>query len=163
MTTAKDVIRQVTEMSHMVATAYVGDLTDAELLVRSVPEANHIAWQLGHLISGTRHMLGALGRETPALPEGFEAAHGREAAGSDDPARFLSTAQYLALAAQMKAASLAAVDATPESELDAPSPESMREYAPTVASVLTLLGTHWLMHAGQFVPVRRKLGKPPLF
>ena len=26
-----------------------------------------------------------------------------------------------------------------------------------------LLGTHWLMHAGQFVPIRRKLGKPPLF
>jgi len=39
----------------------------------------------------------------------------------------------------------------------------MREYAPTVASVLMLLGTHWLMHAGQFVPIRRKLGKPALF
>ena len=42
-------------------------------------------------------------------------------------------------------------------------PESMRAYAPTVASVLTLLGTHLLMHAGQFVPIRRKIGKPALF
>ena len=48
-------------------------------------------------------------------------------------------------------------------DLDKPGPESMREYAPTVASVLMLLGSHWLMHAGQFVPIRRKLGKPPLF
>ena len=28
----------------------VSDLSDAELLVRPVPQANHIAWQLGHLI-----------------------------------------------------------------------------------------------------------------
>jgi len=26
-----------------------------------------------------------------------------------------------------------------------------------------LLGNHPVMHAGQFVPIRRKLGKPPLF
>ncbi len=39
----------------------------------------------------------------------------------------------------------------------------MREYAPTVGVVLMLLATHFLMHAGQFVPIRRKLGKPPLF
>ncbi len=63
----------------------------------------------------------------------------------------------------MKAAVLAAVDATPEADLDKPAPESMRDYAPTVASVLTLLRTHRLMHAGQFVPIRRKLGKPALF
>jgi len=39
----------------------------------------------------------------------------------------------------------------------------MRQYAPTVASALMLLGNHWLMHSGQFVPIRRKLGKKPLF
>jgi len=63
----------------------------------------------------------------------------------------------------MKAATLAAIDATPESSLDQPGPESMREYAPTVSAALLILGTHWLMHAGQFVPIRRKLGKPALF
>jgi len=39
----------------------------------------------------------------------------------------------------------------------------MREYAPTVGSALCMLGGHWLMHTGQFVPIRRKLGKAPLF
>lgn len=49
----------------------------------------------------------------------------------------------------MKAALLAAVEATPDDQIDSPGPESMREYAPTVGVVLMLLGTHWLMHAGQ--------------
>lgn len=160
---AKHVIRQVIEFCHVVARAYVQDLSDADLLVRSVPGTNHVAWQLGHMISGTRGMIAALGREAPPLPEGFEAAHGKETAASDDPSTFASKDRYLELLEQVKAASLAAVDATPEGDLEKPGPESMREYAPTVASVLTLLGTHLLMHAGQFVPVRRKLGKPALF
>ena len=161
--TAKDLLRQAIERSHGIIRAYVDDLTDAELLVRSVPGSNHIAWQLGHMIGGVQRMLGGLGRPGLVVPEGFLAAHGKEMAGSDDPAKFATKAQYVALLDQAKAASLAAVDATPESDLDRPGPEPMREYAPTVGVVLMLLATHFLMHAGQFVPIRRKLGKPPLF
>ena len=160
---AKDIIRQVVEGSHMVTRMYVADLTDADLLVRSVPGANHIAWQLGHMIAGTHKMLGWLGRPAPELPEGFADAHSRQTACVDDPAQFATKDQYLALAEKMKAATLAAIDATPDGDLDQPGPQAMREYAPTVASVLTLLGSHWLMHAGQFVPIRRKLGKPAMF
>ena len=58
---------------------------------------------------------------------------------------------------------LAALAATPETDLDQPSPEPMREYAPTIGVVFNLVGMHMMMHAGQFVPVRRKLGKPVLF
>jgi hypothetical protein len=64
---------------------------------------------------------------------------------------------------QAKAAILAAIDATPESEFDKPGPEPMREYAPTVGAGLLILGQHWMMHTGQFVPIRRKLGKPAMF
>jgi hypothetical protein len=160
---AKDAIKQVIEFCHLVARMYVEDLGDQDLLVRSVPGANHIAWQLGHAVSGTAFMLGALGHQPPALPDGFAEKYTKDTAASDDPAAFDTKAVYLSLAETVKAASLAAVDATPDADLDAPGPESMREYAPTVAAVLMLLGTHWLMHAGQFVPIRRKLGKPPLF
>jgi hypothetical protein len=160
---AKDVIRQVTEFSHMLVRNYVDDLSDADLLVRSVPGANHIAWQMGHMIAGTGHMLKALGHAAPDLPAGFDAAYTPETSMSDDAARFASKTEYLALANQMKEASLKAIDATPENSLDQPGPESMREYAPTVASALLILGSHWMMHAGQFIPIRRKLGKKPLF
>lgn len=160
---AKDILRQVVEFSHVVIQFYVSDLSDAELLVRSVPGSNHIAWQMGHMIIGTQHMLKGLGHSAPDLPVGFEEAYTPETSGSDDPAKFATKGEYLDLAEQMKAASLKAIDATPDSALDQPGPESMRQYAPTVSAVLAILGTHWLMHSGQFVPIRRKLGKKPLF
>ena len=160
---AKDVIRQVAEFSHLVVRYYVDDLSDGDLLVRAVPGANHIAWQLGHMVSGTQQMIVALGHPPPALPEGFAERYTKETAASDDPAQFAGKAECLALADRMKAATLAAIDATPEAALDQPAPEEMREYAPTVAAGLLILGSHWLMHAGQFVPIRRKLGKPALF
>jgi hypothetical protein len=163
MSTAKNILHQSIEMAHFLTRAYVEDLTDAELLVRAVPGANHIAWQLGHVIGGLRQMLSAIGRQSPALPEGFAAAYSRETAALDDPARFATKSEYLSLLDQMKAASLAAVDATPDADLDAPGPEEMREYAPTVGAVLMMLGSHLLMHAGHFVPIRRKLGKGPMF
>ena len=163
MSAAKNLLRQSIEMGHRVTRAYIDDLTDAEFLVRSVPKSNHIAWQLGHTIESSRRMLKALGHQAPAVPAGFEAAYTRETSASDDPAKFATKAQYLAWLDQVKAASLAAVEATAESDLDSPGPEPMRDHAPTVGSVLLLLGSHWMMHAGQFVPIRRKLGKPPMF
>ncbi len=161
--TGKDILRQVVEFNHMVTQYYVSDLTDAELLVRSVPGSNHIAWQMGHMITSTQHMLNGLGQAAPDLPAGFAEAYTKETSASDDPKKFATKAEYLALEEQMKEASLKAIDATPENTLDQPGPESMREYAPTVGSVLMILGNHWLMHSGQFVSIRRKLGKKPLF
>jgi len=159
---AKDAIKNVVEFCHMVTTMYVQDLEPEDLFVRSVPNTNHIAWQLGHLIASDHQMLSELGYTAPDLPENFAAAHTTETAGSDEPASFHTKDEYLALEDQMKAAALAAIDATLDADLDKPAPESMRGYAPTVAAVLTMVGTHWLLHAGQFVPIRRKIGKPPL-
>jgi uncharacterized damage-inducible protein DinB len=161
--TSKDILRHVVVFAHRVTQAYIADLEDAELFVRSVPNANHIAWQLGHLLASNHHMLKALGYAGLNLPKGFEAAYTTESAASDDPANFSNKAEYLLLIDQAEAASLAAIDATPESRFDEPAPEPMRAHIPNVAAILAILGTHWLMHAGQFVPIRRKLGKKPLF
>ncbi len=160
---AKAALSQVVELGSMVMHAYVDDLTDAELMVRSVPGTNHIAWQLGHLIVATQHMIAELGQPAPKLPDGFAEAYTAETAALDDGTRFASKAKYLELADQMKAAAIRAIQATPDSVLDQPGPESMRAYAPTMGAVLALLGGHWLMHIGQFVPIRRRLGKPHLF
>ncbi len=160
---AKDAIKQVVDFSHNIVRDYVQDLTDAELLTRSVPNANHIAWQLGHLIAGDAQMVGLLGRKPAVLPSGFVEQHTPESARSDDPAKFRRKGEYLDLAEKSRVATQAAIDATPESQLDQPAPEPMRAYAPTIGAALMILGTHWLMHAGQFVPIRRRLGKDPLF
>jgi len=42
-----DVLRTSLESSRKMLEWIVSDLSDADLLVRPVPEANHLAWQLG--------------------------------------------------------------------------------------------------------------------
>jgi hypothetical protein len=159
--TAKNVVRNTIQACQDVTKGYLSDLSDAELLVRPVPGANHIAWQLGHLIGSEREMIGALGHAMPELPAGFAEAHSKEAAARD--AGFASRAEYVALSGRVRAATLAALEGTSESDLDAPAPEAMRSYAATVAAVFNIVGIHEMMHAGQFAVVRRKLGKPVLF
>jgi len=161
--TSNDVIRNTMNQAHFILQSYVADLTDADLLVRPVPGANHIAWQLGHVIASEHDMAAACGYDMPALPDGFAKAHGKETAGSDDAAVFKTKAEYLELFEKQRAAALAALDATPDARLDEPAPEPMRAYAPTIGAMFNMLGIHELMHAAQFVVVRRKLGKPPLF
>ncbi len=45
-----DAVEANLRMAHMLLHAYIEDFTDEELLVRPVAGANHVAWQLGHLI-----------------------------------------------------------------------------------------------------------------
>ena len=157
---AKDVIKQNLDLSHHVTCTYLEDLSDADLMGRPVAAMNHIAWQLGHQICATRSMVAELGHAMPDVPAGFEDAHSPEAAGSNDASEFATKSEYLALAKKMHDATLAALDATPDADLDRPAPESMRSYAPTVGAVLAMVGLHTMMHAGQYVAVRRQLGKP---
>ena len=160
--TPKDVIKNTIDMSHEVLMAYLSDLSDADLMVRAVPEANHLAWQLGHLIASEHQMLADAGYPMPDLPDGFAESYTPETANSDDPAKFHTQDQYLEYMARQRAATLAILDEAPDSDLDKPTPESMHEYAPTVGVVFNVVGIHVMMHAAQFVAVRRKLGKPIL-
>lgn len=157
---AKDAIRNTLDMSENIIQTYVGDLKDEDLCVRAVPGMNHIAWQLGHLISSERGMIEILRPGTcPPLPEGFDDAHGKEGAKSDECSRFLSKDAYLALWKAQREATKAAIDAVPEADLDK-ADEKLPPYAPTVGALLNMTGVHTLMHAGQFVAVRRALNKP---
>jgi len=160
--TAKDVIRHSLEMCHGVLKQYLGDLTDADLLIRPVPGANHSAWMLGHLLI-SENGLNELGLAMPALPEGFAAAYTKETARSDDPAKFHKKAQYLQWLEEQRAATLAHLAALPEADLDKPTPEEAQAYAPTIGIMLNVIGIHDMMHASQIALVRRKLGKPALF
>lgn len=150
--------------SEEVCMGYLNDLKDEELFVRPVPGCNHIAWQLGHIISGENQMMGAIAPgKMPALPPGFVEKYTKTTATSDDPKAFHTKAEYLRLAAEQRAGTLAILAGLSDADLDQPSPEKMRSYAPKVVNLVNLQGLHWLMHAGQWAVVRRKLGKPPLF
>ena len=158
--TAKDAFKDSMNMSNYILHEYIGDLSDSELTQRPAAGLNPLAWQLGHLIASERSMISELGHKMPDLPAGFEAAHSKEAAASNDTSKYLTKDKYLGLAETMRAATVKALDATPESDFDKPAPEKMRSYAPKVGSVFAMIGTHVLMHVGQCVPLRRKLNKP---
>jgi DinB family protein len=147
-----------------VVDAYLADLTDAEILVRPVPGTNHIAWQLGHLISAEHDMMEAVRpKSMPELPSGFREKHKKETATSDDPKAFFTKAQYVEAVNKQRAGTLALLETMSDAELDQPAPEALKSFLKTVGEAFTMQGTHWVMHAGQWAVVRRKLGRPPLF
>ncbi|MBM3963885.1 MAG: DinB family protein [Planctomycetes bacterium] len=158
---SQDILKSTLKVTTMVTDSYVNDLTDIELLTRPGVGCNHIAWQLGHLISSNAQILNSLAPgSAPELPSGFAEQHSKATAGSDDPKGFLSKSEYQALLTRVNDAVVAVIDRMSESDLDAPGPEHFRSMFPTVGDVMVLLATHALMHAGQWVPVRRSLGKP---
>ncbi len=159
----KEAIRSSMDVSLFVLNTYLSDLDDADLLRRPGPDCNHLAWQLGHLISSEVQLLDQICPGKGAeLPEGFAETHAKENRHSDDASQFKTKQEYLELFQRARAATTSALDAIADEQLDAPSPESFREYFPTVGHMFTLIGTHPMMHAGQFVVVRRQLGKPVL-
>src|SRR5690242_5905574 len=87
---------------------FLSDLSDADLLVRPVPGANHIAWQLGHLIDVECRLMASHlpGTAFPELPEGFREKHTRDNAGSDRAEEFLKKEEYLALFNKVRETSL---------------------------------------------------------
>src|SRR5690349_13077392 len=85
--------------SEFLVNGYLADLESNDLLMRPVPGANHIAWQLGHLISAERFVVEkAVPGTMDALPEGFVDRHKKVAAPSDSASDFLSKDEYLQLA-----------------------------------------------------------------
>lgn len=157
----KDAIRATSQISTMVLKSYVSDLSDADLMERPGPGCNHLAWQLGHLLSSECSLLEMVQPGTAApLPEGFAAKHNKETTGVDDPSKFCTKQEYLDLLDKVQAASFAALEKVSDSDFDQPGPEGFRDMFPTVGHLYLLIATHQMMHAGQFVPVRRRLGKP---
>jgi hypothetical protein len=140
--------------------ATVGDLSDADLLTRPAPAANHGNWQLGHLVVAETRMLTAGGAAMPELPAGFADRYTKHTAGTDDAAAFATKAELLALFEKTRAASLAFLKAFPPEKFTDKGP---MPFTPTMADLFRAQAEHALMHVGQIQVLRRKLGKPVLF
>ena len=157
-------IKAELQLPTFVVQGYIQDLTDEDLLRRPVENANHIAWQLGHLIAA-EHDLNNMVRpdSMPALPDGFADKHNKETASSDDPAAFCTKEEYLTCMAEQRAGTIALLDTLSDEDLQKPSPEKLQQFGGTVGAVIAGQSAHWMMHAGQWVIVRRQLGKEAMF
>lgn len=160
---AKDAIRSSANLSTMVLKTYISDLDDADLMRRPGEGCNHLAWQLGHLISSEVQLLEQVAPgKGLELPDGFAEAHSKQTCNNDVSTDFHGKQTYIELFDKVRAASLAALDSCAESDFDNPAPENFRSFCPTMGDMFTLIANHPMMHAGQFVVVRRQLGKPIL-
>lgn len=158
-----DAVKQNLAFADMIWNMLTADLSDADLFVRPVPEANHLAWQLGHVIVAEWQFLKALGRTAPKLPDGFIENHNTPGAKKDGPDGFLTLNGYRDLMRSMREWFLRAVDEMTEQDLSKPTEGPIAAIAPTVGQLLILAGNHNSFHTGQLSVIRRKLGKPVMF
>jgi hypothetical protein len=158
---AIEAIKHSLDSADMICMMYVNDLSDSELMMRPHPGCNHINWQLGHLIAAEHHMINQVAAGAmPALPAGFAEKYTKETSSSDDPQKFFAKDELLATYRAQRAGTLSVLQTMTEADLDR---ETGVQYASTVGAMLLLQGGHWTMHAGQWVIVRRSIGKPALF
>jgi len=148
------------DLADMLVGMYLGDLTDEQMLIRPCEGANHIKWQLGHLLTSQQQMVNTcVPGAAPELPAGFAERYTKETATVDDPAKFDSKETYLSLLQQQKDGLHKALASLSDADLDK---ETGVDYARTVGDMMALQGIHWTMHSGQWVVIRRQLGKPAL-
>jgi hypothetical protein len=163
--TGVDAIRTALQSTHHLITWFLSDLADADLLVRPVSGANHIAWQMGHLIVSETRLVNqpTFKAVYPELPAGFDKQHNKETQAREPATDFATKAEYVDLFTKVRQVTIAGLNALKDADLDVPTTGPMASFAPTLGALLLLTSNHSLMHAGQFSVVRRKLGKPVLF
>jgi hypothetical protein len=138
---------------------FLKDFSDADMLFRPAKTANHASWQIGHLTNSVRNMVLAC---DASAAFGFEddPRFGKSKAPIDDPAFFPNKAELLGKFDQAMDTAAGWVAKLSDADFAKPTPERMQQFAPTVGNVAILLGSHTMMHIGQFSVARRALGKP---
>lgn len=155
-----EAIKNNYQTAQMVCGAYLSDLTDTEAMQRPHADCNHVNWQVGHIIASENKMGNAVvAGGIPALPEGFAEKYGKETAASDNAADFVPFSELLAIAKSQGDAVVEMIEGLPDEQFDKPGPEEMQAYASNLGALCNMMGSHWMMHAGQWVIVRRQLGR----
>jgi hypothetical protein len=140
---------------------HLADLSDADLLVRPVPGANHAAWQLGHLIGFNAMVLNTVApMSSLKLPAKLPDFADRQSSASDDASGFHTKSELLSALEECESALLTAVGTMTAEDFARPAPEAVRAFAPTLGVLLLMVPMHSAMHVGQIQVIRRKLGRP---
>jgi len=141
----------------------LNDMTDADLLVRPVPGANHPIWQLGHLVLSEAHLVNAAQPgAVPPPPALFAEKFKKDNAKIDDPNFFPKKAEILDALEKGRNATVAWVKTLSPADLDRPIAGPTARFADSIGLMLINLPWHSSMHGGQIQVLRRKLGKPNL-
>jgi hypothetical protein len=156
MTAIELIVKQL-ESSARALKSTLEDFTDAELLTRPAPAANHPLYQLGHLCSGEVHLMSYCRQGIYSnLPGDLLKRFDRSACTVDDPAKLATKAELIALFDQIRAQTIAYAKSLTDADLDKP---TNIPFAPTIGEMLAMQAVHVAMHTGQMQVARRCLGK----
>ncbi|MEZ6046156.1 MAG: DinB family protein [Planctomycetaceae bacterium] len=159
MSIAAHIKKSLVVPEHIVK-AYLEDLSDDEFKLRPAEGINSINWQVGHLIASEHQLIEAIcPGSMPALPEGFVELYDRANSDKDDLDLY-SKEKLMTLMKEQRAGTLSALEKLSDEELMKPAPERLQRIGETIGAIFAMQGTHWSMHAGQWVLVRRQTGKP---
>jgi DinB superfamily len=143
---------------------HLADFSEADMMVRPVPGANHAAWQMAHLAGYVVSTAKAIAPEANlSVPENLLQYRGTETSSSDDPAIFPTKARVLEIVELALNAQIGAVGKMSDEDLDKPTPEEFKRYGMNLAMMVLMGPLHTTMHMGQIQVIRRKLGKPVMF
>src|SRR6476620_4806921 len=107
----KNALKIGIDTGRFISVGYLEDLTDQELLHRPAKGANHINWQLGHLIQSENEMINIVAPGAmPPLPAGFAEKYTKDTASSDEASKFLKKAELLKVFEEQRDATLKAID-----------------------------------------------------
>jgi DinB superfamily len=160
----KDSIKASLRISDALSQSYLEDITPDEMFIQPVPDANHIAWQLGHLITSEHRLIEAAAPNSmPALPEEFSQKYRRDMAPSPHPGDYLTKEEYLQMARQVRAGTIAALESVSDDDFARPVTGRVPPFIKSVLDCFATIGPHWSLHAGQWVIIRRKLGRARMF
>ena len=143
---------------------HLAEFSDAEMMVRPVPGANHAAWQVGHLIALEAMLCGMYApAKAPAMPADAKQTYGKEGASSDDASKFFKKDEALNRLSQARGALVEWAKTLSDADLAKPAPEALKGWVSTIGELLLGIIGHTTMHVGQIQVLRRKLGKKVLF
>ena len=142
----------------------LADFSDQEMLVRACGDANHAAWQIGHITASEWRMInGIKPGAMPELPAGFVEKFSPETTKLDDATKFPKKAELVDAFTKVRQATIAWAKSLTPQQIDQPAPERIRGWCPTAGHMAAQIPVHVAMHVGQIQVIRRKLGKPILF
>lgn len=156
-------IAAILERGRGMLAKHLADFTDADMLARTSPTANHAAYQLAHLLRTTGPTLTAFAPEAKVAMPPKTVGDDKAPPTSNDPAAFATKDELLGAYSALIDAIVAAVRTMSEADFDKPAPEQFKNFAPTLGQLALMVPFHMSMHIGQIQTIRRKLGKPVLF
>lgn len=139
----------------------VEDIEEGKMCEQPGGLANHPAWTLPHLVTGSEFAGQLLGL-VPLMPQDWFAKYGRGSTPSTDPADHPSKTDALAALEQHHARISDVCANLDPAVLDRPNPDDdFRQIMPTVGDALVfLLCAHESVHIGQINSWRKAMGLP---